>query len=84
MQFVSDRTGRAVTLGADVFAAGDELVLTPTVQRDAEGRPLDGRRRAPQPEVFRLQLQSGQCVLLQPSTASWQRLPQCTCATPAR
>ena len=47
-------SGSRVLLGPAAFASSDELVLERTLVRGPDGRPLDGRMRAPGPVVLRL------------------------------
>lgn len=62
-------TGSRVLLGPAAFATSDELVLAPHFPRGADGRPLDGRTRAPAPVVLKLAMAGDQCQVRQVEAA---------------
>jgi hypothetical protein len=62
-------TGSRVLLGPAAFATSDELVLAPHFPRGADGRPLDGRTRAPPPVVFKLGMAGDECQIRQVDAA---------------
>lgn len=77
--FASEVAGVRVNLGPMAFDKGSQLVLVPTVARDAQGRPLDGRQRPGAPEVFELALAGGSCVMKHPTSGRMAELPACRC-----
>jgi hypothetical protein len=83
-EFAAAVTGQRVTLGPAAFAIGDELVLEREMPRDAQGRPLDGRKRAATPQVFRLIQRGAVCVISHPASGRSAELSACSCAPVAR
>jgi|APDOM4702015191_1054821.scaffolds.fasta_scaffold07960_2 hypothetical protein len=77
--FASEVAGVRVNLGPMAFDKGSQLVLGPTVARDPQGRPLDGRQRPGAPEVFELALVGGACVMKHPASGRAVDLPACRC-----
>jgi hypothetical protein len=81
---VRQHTGRQVTLSASGIANLSQIVITPALTRDAEGRPLDGRMRADSAVTLRIERKAGQCsVRIDPPTAT-VALDTCRCAEPGR
>lgn len=76
-------SGVHVMLGAGAFAHSDRLVLEQIQPLDAQGRQLDGRRRAAPAVVYRLRMVGdGQCMIQRESAgkARPQSLSECQCA----
>jgi hypothetical protein len=71
--------GGPVTLADDALTADSTLIVDRAVRRDAQGRPLEGRR-TDRPEQFRLVSSGSRCVLIQESRGRRFTLTAATCA----
>jgi hypothetical protein len=73
-----------VTLSAGGIANLSQIVVTPALLRDADGRLLDGRMRADSAVTLRIERKAGQCsVRVEPPDAT-VALNACRCAEPGR
>jgi hypothetical protein len=74
----SEFGGLPVTLADDALTASSDLVIERVPRRDAEGRPIDGRELG-RPEIFRLVLAAGHCVLVHDRNGRRIPLPSAEC-----
>ncbi|MFN7572387.1 MAG: hypothetical protein ACK5TK_13195 [Betaproteobacteria bacterium] len=81
--FMSARTGTQVTLAPTSFADSDRVLLDRPVRRDAQGRPLQGRRVEP-PHLFLLRMEGDRCLLIEAASGEQTVLRQCRCLPFAR
>ncbi|MCE2971147.1 MAG: hypothetical protein LW847_13190 [Burkholderiales bacterium] len=81
--FMSARTGAQVTLAPASFADSDRVLLDRPVRRDAQGRPLQGRRVEP-PHLFLLRMDGQRCLLVDAASREQTALQQCRCSPLAR
>lgn len=70
--------GPPVTLTTRAFDGSDRLAVD-RANASPDGTPLDGRRMG-RPEVFRLALRGGQCVMLREANNASIVLNDCNCA----
>jgi len=79
-QVVSQALGGApVTLADDALTADSTLIVDRTTRRDAQGRPLQGRRTE-LPERFQLVKSASRCVLIHEGSEGRWTLTRATCA----